>query len=383
MTDRIIPDSLHQQVVEAVLEIVNEAQCDPGRSGEYRTGYCDAFNEIRTALAAAPIAQPESWHEKADRLKKCVDYAPTGGDAYNARHKLAEHLKTEPIAQQVAPPKELSMSMFANRADYDEAVRVQQVAPAHPLQPLSDLTAQLLDDGDTRDAIRAALISVGHQITIDEVRFFRDPSKTTSALAQLCDSLEAVWPAISAETEVAPAQQEPQREGHRAVGFVDHGGTVYWYNPTNTPPPNETELFTHPAPQQEPQRAAGEEAEQVCAEAYQVVGSLLSDLGIFETPEAEKILDNLSQHRMVHHDVLPWPSFKQSDSVHLTSPVQSEASTARDAARLDWLDSDKCTRVFKIGKYWYTKSGYQHPHHKATSLRAAIDAALPKGKGSV
>ena len=51
------------------------------------------------------------------------------------------------------------------------------------------------------------------------------------------------------------------------------------------------------------------EAEEVCAEAYQVVGSLLSDLGIFETDAAEKILDNLSQARMVHKDVLPWPSF--------------------------------------------------------------------------
>lgn len=52
------------------------------------------------------------------------------------------------------------------------------------------------------------------------------------------------------------------------------------------------------------------EAPMVCAEAYQVVGSLLSDLGKFDTPEAEKILDNLSQHRLVHTDVLPWPSYE-------------------------------------------------------------------------
>jgi hypothetical protein len=51
------------------------------------------------------------------------------------------------------------------------------------------------------------------------------------------------------------------------------------------------------------------EAEQVCAEAYQVVGSLLSDLGKFDTDEAEKILDNLSQAKLVHKDVLPWPSY--------------------------------------------------------------------------
>jgi hypothetical protein len=52
------------------------------------------------------------------------------------------------------------------------------------------------------------------------------------------------------------------------------------------------------------------EAAEVCGEAYQVVGSLLDDLGVFNTPEAEKVLDNLSHHRMVHSDVLPWPSFR-------------------------------------------------------------------------
>jgi hypothetical protein len=51
------------------------------------------------------------------------------------------------------------------------------------------------------------------------------------------------------------------------------------------------------------------EAELVCYEAYQVVGSLLSDLGVFDTDEAERILDNLCQARLVHQNVLPWPSF--------------------------------------------------------------------------
>jgi hypothetical protein len=50
----------------------------------------------------------------------------------------------------------------------------------------------------------------------------------------------------------------------------------------------------------------------VCAQAYQVVGSLLSDLGQFDTERATKILDNLSAGAVVH-DVLPWPSFAQSN----------------------------------------------------------------------
>lgn len=55
-------------------------------------------------------------------------------------------------------------------------------------------------------------------------------------------------------------------------------------------------------------RSALDEMGQVCAEAYQVVGVLLNDLGIFETERADKILDNLSEARLVHQDVLPWAS---------------------------------------------------------------------------
>ena len=51
-----------------------------------------------------------------------------------------------------------------------------------------------------------------------------------------------------------------------------------------------------------------EELEAACAEAYQVVGSLLSDAGQFNACRSGKILDNLSAGRLVHDDVLPWLS---------------------------------------------------------------------------
>jgi Lar family restriction alleviation protein len=119
-------------------------------------------------------------------------------------------------------------------------------------------------------------------------------------------------------------------------------------------PAFEPEVVASPLPQ-EPR-----EAEQVCAEAYQVVGSLLSDLGKFDTPEAEKILDNLSQAKLVHKDVLPWPSYASgaqegkdrfmvplsedgssvyidgAGEVPLAFPGQ-EGEDARDAARYRWL----------------------------------------------
>jgi len=59
-----------------------------------------------------------------------------------------------------------------------------------------------------------------------------------------------------------------------------------------------------------PQPAGMSAAEQVCAEAYQVAGSLLSDLGRFNTLEARKIMDNLSAAKRVHADVLPWLSYE-------------------------------------------------------------------------
>jgi hypothetical protein len=58
------------------------------------------------------------------------------------------------------------------------------------------------------------------------------------------------------------------------------------------------------------QASAPEGASEVCAQAYQVVGSLLSDVGRFDSERGRKILDNLSACRVVHDDVLPWPSFE-------------------------------------------------------------------------
>ena len=62
-------------------------------------------------------------------------------------------------------------------------------------------------------------------------------------------------------------------------------------------------------------RSALDETERVCGEAYQVVGVLLNDLGIFDTERATKILDNLAQARLVHEDVLPWPCGPKMEAV--------------------------------------------------------------------
>jgi hypothetical protein len=48
------------------------------------------------------------------------------------------------------------------------------------------------------------------------------------------------------------------------------------------------------------------EAELVCAEAYVIVGALFDKLEMFDTDIANKVLDNLSEARLVHKDILPF-----------------------------------------------------------------------------
>lgn len=48
------------------------------------------------------------------------------------------------------------------------------------------------------------------------------------------------------------------------------------------------------------------ELEALCAEAYQVIGVLADEAGVFNTLPVIKILDNLSASQMIHKDVLPF-----------------------------------------------------------------------------
>ena len=65
----------------------------------------------RAALASPATVEPvearETWHEKADRLKKCVDYAVSGEDAANHRARLAAHLGATPSAQAAPVPVDM------------------------------------------------------------------------------------------------------------------------------------------------------------------------------------------------------------------------------------------------------------------------------------
>ena len=98
-------------------------------------------------------------------------------------------------------------------------------------------------------------------------------------------------------------------------------------------------------------------AEQVCYEAYQVVGSMLDDMGQFNTEQARKVLDNLSQAKKVHDDVLPWPSFRVQDA-----PSDAIRKGRRCIDRLDGYYDFECEGgPLRMNVEWDTlKRSFEH-----------------------
>lgn len=89
-----------------------------------------------------------------------------------------------------------------------------------------------------------------------------------------------------------------------------------------------------------------EEMREVLAEAYQVVGCLLSDLDIFHEDRATKILDNLNEGRLVHQDVLPWESVVPPD---LTMELERlRALTCRGSGTRSPLEELAANTVFLL-----------------------------------
>lgn len=98
-------------------------------------------------------------------------------------------------------------------------------------------------------------------------------------------------------------------DGYAREGWYEESESQETIFPTDEPPTHWRPLPL--APDKKNIAQPVQPAEEVCTEAYQVVGSMLSDLGQFNSDRARKVLDNLSACRQLHDDVLPWPSFAQ------------------------------------------------------------------------
>jgi len=89
---------------------------------------------------------------------------------------------------------------------------------------------------------------------------------------------------------------------------------------------------------QEQQRSSFADLERICAESYQVVGWLASECGLFDHEQVIKALDNLSEQRLVHDDVLPFnPQRAQPQEQKPGFMRQIDAARERVAALPDHL----------------------------------------------
>jgi len=99
------------------------------------------------------------------------------------------------------------------------------------------------------------------------------------------------------------------------------------------------------------------ELEEICAEAYQVVGILADKAGVFETSVAvSKVLDNLSETKMIHKDILPFSldeevalDFKQNKLRELVDLVWNTATESTEVPSTKWAD-ELITKVFGVYK---------------------------------
>lgn len=51
-----------------------------------------------------------------------------------------------------------------------------------------------------------------------------------------------------------------------------------------------------------------DEKQKLLRQLYQIIGSMLSDMGLFESERGQKLLDNIYAERVLHDDLLPWPA---------------------------------------------------------------------------
>jgi hypothetical protein len=123
-----------------------------------------------------------------------------------------------------------------------------------------------------------------------------------------------------------------------------------------------------------PRDARIAELELICIESYQVVGALAHGLGA----PIEKAMDNLSQRRLVHEDVLP---FATPDRAARIAELERENAELRaDRQRLDWWERNLHVHHSRIGmRLQMTIGALETPVAFGDTLRELLDAARKGG----
>lgn len=126
-----------------------------------------------------------------------------------------------------------------------------------------------------------------------------------------------------------------------------------------------------------------EDVSTVLAESYQVVGVMAEALGIFDDAAVQKVMDNLSQQKLVHSDVLPFSLPTGSSAVTVSDEhVRYESNAGGNL----WIQCSKqkyekmklagmLTRVL----YERSQNSQQNIPENIPTLREAVDTIRSSG----
>ena len=94
--------------------------------------------------------------------------------------------------------------------------------------------------------------------------------------------------------------------------------------------------------------------DNLVSQLYQIVGSLVSDLGVFDEPRVQSLLNELSEPK--GRDLLPWSSFERVSEERATEMTPKEREIMHDALKASVKDvsegqtPDTCPECHGTGK---------------------------------
>lgn len=166
--------------------------------------------------------------------------------------------------------------------------------------------------GDARDLDNVMDDIIGHD--------FKDDGPWVAEFEIGGLSIEPAYESAAAERALSQAPQAAQPEPVAylkewdSVGHARTGLRRVDLTPDCEPwlanmCPKITPLHAAPqAPAAQPQDARISELETICAQLYQVLGILADEAGRFDDPHLIKAMDNAAAQKLVHDDVIPFPS---------------------------------------------------------------------------
>lgn len=122
-------------------------------------------------------------------------------------------------------------------------------------------------------------------------------------------------------------------------------------------------------------RMENDELKRICGESYQVVGILADEAGRFDDPAVTKALDNLSDAKLTHDDVLPFPAREVAQAAPVAWIELHKEADEIVRGKLLWKKFIDGTPLANDIACWMADFAQQHTAPLALDVGAIMAAA--------